>query len=211
MRMNARRLLLLAALCAGLIGLLQISRSQEQQPPTPADGSTLPLPKGTNVAIVVFEDLQCPDCARAHPGLLAAAARNKVPLVIYDFPITRHQWAFPAAVMARYFASLSPALGTEFRSFIFEHQQDITPENLREYCERFAREHRVELPANVNPEGKLSAQVQADFDLGKSIGLKYVPLIFVIGPGKGAAHFVEVTDLSQMDAEIARMKGAAAR
>ena len=68
-----------------------------------ADGSQLALPPGATVAIVVFEDLQCPDCARAHPGLLAASKASNVPLVIHDFPIPRHAWAFPAAVLARYF------------------------------------------------------------------------------------------------------------
>ena len=44
-----------------------------------ADGSQLALPPGATVAIVVFEDLQCPDCARAHPGLLAASKEHSIP------------------------------------------------------------------------------------------------------------------------------------
>jgi len=170
-----------------------------------ADGSQLALPPGATVAIVVFEDLQCPDCARAHPRLLAVAEASKVPLVIHDFPIPRHVWAFPAAVLARYFTSLSPAIGVEFRSFIFENQKDITPDNLRQYGERFAAEHQLQLPPDVDPDGKLQAQVQADFDLGKQIHLEYVPLMFVIGPGVGASHFVEVMDPGEIGDVIARM------
>jgi hypothetical protein len=109
-----------------------------------ADGSQLALPPGATVAIVVFEDLQCPDCARAHPGLVAASEASKVPLVIHDFPITRHAWAFPAAVLARYFTSQSPALGIEFRNFVFENQKDITPDNLRQFGERFAHQHQLQ-------------------------------------------------------------------
>ena len=201
-RMNIRRTASLAATL--LLGFCSSAFAA-------ADGSQLELPKRAKVAIVVFEDLQCPDCARAHPALLQAAKANKVPLVIHDFPITRHAWAFPAAVLARYFAAQSPALGTEFRSFIFQNQHDVNPENLRNLAEKFAEEHQLQLPAAVDPDGKLKAAVQADFDLGRQIGLEYVPLIFVIGRGQGAAHFVEVTDTAQLGGVIAQMKKGRAR
>ena len=175
-----------------------------------ADGSQLSLPPGATVAIVVFEDLQCPDCARAHPGLLAASKASDVPLVIHDFPITRHVWAFPAAVLARYFTAQSPELGVEFRSFIFENQKDITPVNLRQFGERFAQQHQLQLPPDIDPDGKLSAQVQADFDLGKRIHLEYVPLMFVLGPGLGASDFVEVMDPAEIGAVVAQTRKATA-
>jgi protein-disulfide isomerase len=166
------------------------------------------LPPGATVAIVVFEDLQCPDCARAHPGLVAASEAGKVPLVIHDFPIPRHAWAFPAAVLARYFTSQSPAMGVEFRSFIFENQKDITPDNLRQFGEQFARQHQMQLPQDIDPDGKLAEQVQADFDLGKRIHLEYVPLMFVLGPGLGASNFVEVMDPAEIVDVVARARKA---
>jgi protein-disulfide isomerase len=171
-----------------------------------ADGSQLELPRGSDVAIVVFEDLQCPDCAQAHPLLLEAAAASKVPLVIHDFPIPRHVWAFPAAVLARYFAAQSPALGVEFRSFIFKNQSSINAENLRQLGETFAKDHEQPLPPDVDPDGAFKAEVQADFDLGRQIHLEYVPLIFVIGKAAGPSHAVEVTNLGQLDDVIAGMK-----
>ena len=68
------------------------------------------------MALLVFEDLQCPDCRKEHPRLLEAAATNDVPLVVHDFPIQRHKWAFPAAVLARYFDAISPALGAQVQA-----------------------------------------------------------------------------------------------
>ena len=171
-----------------------------------ADGSQVPLPKGIDLAIVVFEDLQCPDCARAHPELLKASEALKVPVVIHDFPITRHVWAFPAAILARWFAAQSPALGVEFRSFIFEQQRDIRPDNLRQFGEQFAAQHQLTLPADVDPDGKLQALVQADFDLGMKIKLEYVPLIFVMRRDGEASHAVEVTDLAKLGEAVAQMK-----
>ena len=171
-----------------------------------ADGSQVSLPKGIDLAIVIFEDLQCPDCARAHPELLKASEALKVPVVIHDFPITRHVWAFPAAILARWFTAQSPALGVEFRSYIFEHQRDIRPDNLRQFGEQFAAQHQLTLPPDVDPDGKLQAQVQAGFDLGMKIKLEYVPLIFVIRRDGDASRAVEVTDLATLGDAIAQVK-----
>jgi protein-disulfide isomerase len=176
-----------------------------------ADGSQVQLPEGVDLAIVVFEDLQCPDCARAHPELLKASEALKVPVVIHDFPITRHVWAFPAAILARWFTAQSPALGVEFRSFIFEHQHDIRPDNLRQYGEQFAAQHQLALPADVDPDGKLQALVQADFDLGVKIKLGYVPLIFVIARDGEASRAVEVTDLARLGEAIDQMRATTPR
>jgi protein-disulfide isomerase len=171
-----------------------------------ADGSQVPLPKGIDLAIVIFEDLQCPDCARAHPELLKASEALNVPVVIQDFPITRHLWAFPAAILARWFTAQSPALGVEFRSYIFEHQRDIRPDNLRQFGEQFAAQHQLTLPADVDPDGKLQAQVQAGFDLGMKIKLEYVPLVFVIRRDGETSRAVEVTDLAKLDEAVAQMR-----
>jgi protein-disulfide isomerase len=171
-----------------------------------ADGSRVPLPADVNLAIVVFEDLQCPDCAKAHPELIKAAAEAKVPLLIHDFPIVRHVWAFPAAILARYFTAQSEQLGVEFRSYIFEHQRAITPETLREWGDKFAAQHGVQLPADVDPEGKLQAAVQADFDLGRQIGLEYVPLMFVNLRSGSEIMSTEVTAPEEIPRVVARFR-----
>ncbi|MFO1394056.1 MAG: thioredoxin domain-containing protein [Steroidobacteraceae bacterium] len=204
---------LLALLCGLVLPLAAVAadppRAPDAPPPRPpANGATLPLPAGATVAVVIFEDLQCPDCAHTHPLLLAATREARVPLVIHDFPIPRHAWAFPAAVVARYYTNRSPELGLAYRTYIFEHQPDITPENLRSWIERFAAEHGETLPADVDPDGRLAAAVQADFDLGVSIGLAYVPLMFVIGPGTGAAHYVEIMDPADLPAAIEKVRAA---
>jgi protein-disulfide isomerase len=195
--MNLRRAAMLLATC-----LTAVSPSLHAA----ADGSRMQLPAGAQVGVVIFEDLQCPDCARAHPELLRVTATEKVPLVIHDFPITRHAWAFPAAVLARWFGAQSPALETEFRSAVFQRQPDITPANLREFGEQFAARHELQLPPDVDPDGRLAAAVQGDFDLGRQIGLEYVPLVFVVGRGSDSPQWVEVTELEKLPAAIADMR-----
>src|SRR5947208_15750313 len=77
-------------------------------------------PKGSPVALVVFEDLQCPQCARAAPLLAQASQTYKLPLVRHDFPLPMHNWSMNAAVIARYFDTHSKAVGNAFRDYVFE-------------------------------------------------------------------------------------------
>src|SRR5579863_5176508 len=108
--------------------------------------SVLRPPKGAPVAIVVFEDLQCPQCRRVAPILEQASKTYKIPLVRHDFPLPMHNWSYQAAVMARYFDATSKSLGDEFRDYIFANQLEINPQNLRGYADKFAAEHKIALP-----------------------------------------------------------------
>jgi protein-disulfide isomerase len=168
--------------------------------------SVLRPPKGSAVGLVVFEDLQCPQCARAAPLLAQASQTYKIPLVQHDFPLPMHNWSMNAAIMARYFDTHSKAVGNAFRDYIFEHQREIVPDSLRGFADKFAAEHKVELPFVVDPAGKLSALVIADRELGKSINLDHTPTIFVVTDKKVANPYVEVKDLSQLYATIDAVK-----
>lgn len=163
-------------------------------------------PHGAQVAIVVFEDLECPDCRRAAPLLEEAARTYKIPLVIHDFPLPFHKWSFDAAVIARYFDTHSKQLGNQYRDYMFEHQPEVTPENLRAFSEKFATDHKVDLPFVVDPQGKLAALVTADRDLGKSIHLEHTPTIYVVSNKTQGKPFVEVVDRSQLFQLIDAMK-----
>jgi protein-disulfide isomerase len=168
--------------------------------------SVLRPPKGASLALVVFEDLQCPQCARAAPLLAQAAQTYKIPLVQHDFPLPMHNWSMNAAILARYFDTHSKAIGNEFRDYIFEHQREIIPDNLRSFAEKFASERKIDLPFVVDPAGKLSALIQADKDLGKSINLDHTPTIYIVTDRKTGTPYVEVKDLSQLYAMIDAVK-----
>jgi len=162
------------------------------------DTSALKPPKGYKVAIVVFEDLQCPDCARAEPLLKDAERVYKIPLVRHDFSLPQHNWSFDAHVMARYFDSKSPALGEEFRHFIFTNQNSITKDNLRGTAEKWAQEHKVALPFTVDPTGQFAAKVREDFALGQRVGVGHTPTIYIVSNSQRGQPFVEVADRNQM-------------
>jgi hypothetical protein len=83
-------------------------------------------PKGAQVAIVVFEDLQCPQCRRVAPILEQASKTYKIPLMRHDFPLPMHNWSYEAAVMARYFDASLPA-HTKWLSLSWSIRKASTP------------------------------------------------------------------------------------
>lgn len=163
-------------------------------------------PKGAAVALVVFEDLECPDCARAAPLLEEAAKTYNIPVVRHDFPLQMHPWAMDAAILARYFDTHSKKIGNQFRDTVFQHQLEINKENLRAFAEKFAQGQKIELPFVVDPQGKLAALVEADRNLGNSIGLNHTPTIYVVSNKNVGKPFVEVVDRSQLFQLIDAMK-----
>src|SRR5258706_11179426 len=162
-------------------------------------------PKGAQVAIVVFEDLQCPQCRRVAPILEQASKTYKIPLVRHDFPLPMHNWSYDAAVMARYFDASSKALGNEFRDYIFSNQLEINPKNLRGFAEKFASEHKVDFPFVVDPQGKYAAEVNADRDQGKAIKLEHTPTVYIVSSRHPENPYVEMKDASQLYALIDAM------
>lgn len=148
-------------------------------------------PKGSQIAIVVFEDLQCPQCRRSAPLVQQAAKTYKIPVVRHDFPLPMHNWSYDAAIIAHYFDSKSKQLGADFRDYIFEHQPEIYPSNLRQWAEKFAAEHKVDLPFVVDPQGKFAAEITAEKELGKQLRLDHTPTIYIVS-SKPTVQPVEV-------------------
>jgi protein-disulfide isomerase len=171
-----------------------------------ADASSLKPPPGAKVAVVVFEDLQCPDCARAYPLVWDVAKAHHVPVVLHDFPLPMHNWSFEAAVWARFFDTRSDKMGDDFRGYIYSNQPQINPGNLVQYVQKFADENKVAVPFAKDPDGKLAEKVHADLALGRKIGLEHTPTIFVIGQGAVSTPFVEVVDRAQLSQIIEDMQ-----
>src|SRR5436305_3411066 len=168
--------------------------------------SALKPPKGAQVALVVFEDLQCPDCRRAAPLVAEAGRTYKIPVVRHDFPLPMHNWSFDAALIARYFDSVNKQLGIEFRDYIFQHQPEITPPTLRGFAEKFAVDHKVDLPFALDPQGKLAAAINEDKNTGQRVGINHTPTIYVVSNKTQGKPFVEVVDRTQLFQLIDAMK-----
>ncbi len=194
------------------------------------DPAPLKPPPGSKVAIVEFEDMECPDCARANPLLKDAAAQYKIPWVRHDFPLSFHAWSFDAAVYARWFDTKSKKMGDDFRDAVFANQllidaaAETSPETpagptpaataaIHNFAEKFAQEHGLALPFVVDPQKKLADAVTADLDVGKRVGIEHTPTIWIVTNKTNGVPFVEVVDRQKLyqiiDQALADTKGQA--
>jgi protein-disulfide isomerase len=179
------------------------------------DPSALKPPPGARVAIVEWEDMECPDCARANPLLKEAAGKYNIPWIRHDFPLPFHAWSFNAAVNARWFDTKSRKMGDDYRDAVFANQLSITsPDVLAQFTQKFAQEHGVAFPFAPDPQGKLAAEVKTDYALGQRVGIEHTPTIWVVSASSKGAPFVEVIDRTKLyqliDQALADTKSAAA-
>jgi protein-disulfide isomerase len=195
-RPRRKRIGLFAPLAALLMAVAPCTYAQFGAPqlgPQVHDTSALHPPAGARVAIVEFEDMECPVCGTVNPLLKGAAAKYKIPWARHDFPLPQHAWSMIAAVNARWFDSKSKALGDEYRDQVFSNQSSIyNPDALHKFTEKFAQSHGVALPFAIDPQGKFNAEVNADRDLGKRIGIDHTPTIWIVTANSKGAPFIEV-------------------
>ena len=162
------------------------------------DTSMLKPPPGVRVAIVEWEDLECPACARAFPIVHQALAHYHIPLVRYDFQIPGHVWSHEASIYARYIQDkISPDLATDYRRQVFASQFRIaSKDDLNQFTQSFMQSHGKQMPFVVDPTGQLEREVNADDALGQKLGLQETPTIVVVTP-KGWIQVRDVMDLYQ--------------
>jgi protein-disulfide isomerase len=138
------------------------------------------------VRVVVYEDLQCSDCASFRRMLdqkLLPAFAEQVAFVHKDFPLPKHTWARKAAIAARFFESRSPALGLTYRKHILATMLETTPENFEVLLRDFAERHKVnpnEAVAALDDKA-LAAHVEKDYQDGVARGVSRTPTVFVNG------------------------------
>ena len=206
---------LVLALTLAFAALLAIpAHAQFGAPPTTHvnDPSALKPPAGARVAIIEFEDLECPDCANANPLLKEAAAKYNIPWVRHDFPLPMHNWSFQAAVNARFFDTKSKTLGNDYRDEVFANQISIeTLDQLQQFTQRFASAHGVALPFAIDPMGRLTQEVKDDYALGQRVGIEHTPTIWIVTSAAHAPPFVEVVDRGRLfqliDTALAESRG----
>jgi protein-disulfide isomerase len=164
------------------------------------DSSAFKPPSGAKVAIIEFEDLECPLCARVSPMVRDAMSHYGVPRVHHDFIIPGHMWSRTAAIYARYLEDkVSPQVAEDFRRDVFASQRLIAgPDDLQQFTRRWFPAHGQAMPFVVDP--KCAAEVEADCALGRRTGVVHTPTLVVAT----AHHWIEVTEPDQLFAAIDR-------
>jgi protein-disulfide isomerase len=176
------------------------AQAQTSVPPNQVDHfrdtSMLVPPAGAKIAIVEWEDLECPACAHAFPFVHMAVDHYKIPLVRYDFLIPGHIWSREGAMYARYLQDkVSPELATQYRREVFASQFKIaSKDDLNRFTQEFFKRNGKQMPFIVDPTGELAKQVNADVALGNKLGLSETPTLVVV-TNHGWIQVKDVSDL----------------
>lgn len=158
----------------------------------PTDGPSFG-PANAKVTIVVFSDFECPYCrelAKTIRDNLPQKYPNDVRVIYQDFPIASiHPWARAAAEASHCIANESVPAFWLFHDWIFEHQQEISPDNIQQKVLDFGKEHHLDLPAlsgciNSHVTGPA---VDRSLTAGQGLQIEQTPTLFVNGRTIGGA------------------------
>lgn len=138
------------------------------------------------VRVIIYEDLQCPDCADFRKMLddtLLPRFGSTVRFEHRDFPLAKHAWARKAAIAALFFEDTKPGLGLVYRKYSFSHLSEIHAEDFEKYLAQFAKDHGVDSQkalAALNDQ-RLQARVEQDYQEGVARGIAHTPTVLVNG------------------------------
>jgi protein-disulfide isomerase len=145
----------------------------------------------STVKVLIYEDLQCGDCARFRILLdqkILPKYGSRVAFIHRDFPLGKHDWAAPAAIAARWVYEQSNELGIIIRREMLSEQDSITSHNLKDWLIDFAYRNHLDPRGIVDSlsDRRLGALVDQDRQAAVARGVSRAPTVFV-----GGQPFVE--------------------
>lgn len=167
--------------------LAEVKGMEEAQKPLAADKQAAIAkndapafgPANASVTLVEFSDFQCPYCSRAADVVHAVKEKyaDKVRVVFRQFPLSFHNNAHLAAEAA--LAAHAQGKFWQFHDRLFANQQALSRADL----EKYATEVGLKLPAfkKALDNKTYAAQVDADVELGNSVGVRGTPSMFLNG------------------------------
>ena len=126
----------------------------------------------------VFSDFQCPYCKEEAKMLrqnLIPAYPTQVRLYFKTFPLeTLHPWAKAAAIASRCVFQQKPDAFWEYHDWIFAHQADITPENLKDKVLEWAKDNKdldaLQLGACIDSK---ATEAEVDKEIEEGTGARH--------------------------------------
>jgi protein-disulfide isomerase len=145
----------------------------------PINNSAVKGMQNAPITITLFDDFQCPYCARLVPTLeqVVAAYPQQVKVVFKHFPLSMHRFAQPAAI-----ASLAARNQGKFwplHDQLFANYNKLNDDLIRQLAESVGLDMvRFDLDM-VNPT--LQQEVAADTQLGAQAGVRGTPAVYING------------------------------
>lgn len=173
-------------------------------------GQPIRGPKDAKVTIVEFSDFQCPFCSRGYATMENQVLKqygDKVRFVYKNFPLSFHPWAQMGAIAAECAKQQSPdAFWTVYHG-LFEHQKEITPQNVKEKVHEILKGSKIDMAKfdDCFDNKKTLPEVQAEMKEGQSVGVNGTPAFIINGRlVSGAQPFDNFKVV--IDDELARAK-----
>jgi Na+:H+ antiporter, NhaA family len=153
------------------------------------------------VTLVEYGDFQCPYCGEAYPVVHDLLERfgDQLRFVFRHMPLAD---LHPRAPFAAEAAEAAGAQGRfwEMHDRLFEHQRELSDEELRAHAEAVGIDDGARFDAELR-DGIHSARVEEDFESGARSGVPSTPRFFVNGLiHLGSASYAELVEA--IDAEL---------
>ncbi len=142
---------------------------------------------GAPVVLVVFSDFQCPNCkeeAKVLRDQLPKAFEGKVRVYFKDFPLEQlHPWAKPAAIAGRCVFRQKPAAFWNYHDWIYDHQAEILPDNLKTKVIGWAETQNLDTAklGQCIDARATESEVNREIAEGRSLMLNGTPTLFING------------------------------
>jgi protein-disulfide isomerase len=142
---------------------------------------------GAPVVLVEFSDFECPFCREEAKMLrenLIAAYPKEVRLYYLDYPLeSLHPWAKASAMMGRCIFHQNASAFWDYHDWIFQHQEEITPDNLKDKVLEFATGKGIDGPQLSKCIDSKATEEEVDKTKaeGKSLEVSSTPTLFVNG------------------------------
>ncbi len=146
------------------------------------------------VEIVVFDDLECPFCAKMHAQLFPALLDrygNNVRIVYRDYPLSQHPWAMRAAVDANCLGTLSTPGYWNMVDYVHAHASDFGGEEksvdkANQQLDKLTLDEAAKDKVNSGEvEACMKKQdttaIKASMKMGDELGVEATPVLFING------------------------------
>jgi protein-disulfide isomerase len=166
-----------------------------------ADHDPFRGPANAPITIIEFSEYQCPFCARVTPTLKQIEEKyaGKVRIVFKDFPLPNHAQA-PKAAEAAHCAG-EQGKYWQLHDRLFANQQQLQIPELKTHAGAIGLDQAAF--DQCLDSGKHAANVQADVDLGASMGVQSTPTVYINGRVVTGAQPIGVFT-SVIDEELAK-------
>jgi protein-disulfide isomerase len=145
----------------------------------PVNNSAVKGAKNAPVTITLFDDFQCPYCARLVPTLdqVLAAYPQQIQVVFKHFPLSMHKFAKAAAIAS--IAARNQGKFWPMHDKLFANYKKLNDTLIRELAESVGLDMARFDRDIANPA--LQQEVAADMKLGGKAGVRGTPAVYING------------------------------